>query len=171
MNDDSQPKELDMPRPWHREPFVWMIISLPLSAVLAGFVTLYLAIDSYDGLVVDDYYKRGLEINRLLDREQQAINMGLGMVIHLDANAGNVDIELSAQQALEFPPSLSGSFTNATKPGLDQSLAFKQQSGGHYRAFSHPLQVGRWHLIVGNETWRVIKQVTVTADGRVAISE
>ena len=170
MNDDNPSLDADLPRPWHHEPFVWMIISFPLTAVIAGFVTLYLAIDSYDGLVVDDYYKRGLEINRLLDREQLATDLGLAMDVHIEPNLGNVEIDISARQLVDFPARISGTLTNATKPGLDQALAFKQQSGGRYRAYSQPLGVGRWHLIVSTEAWRVIKQVAVTVDGRVTIS-
>ena len=71
-------------RPWQKEPFICMLISFPLAAVLGGFVTLYLAIVSYDGLIVDDYYKRGLEINRVLDREQQAQALGLDMTVEID---------------------------------------------------------------------------------------
>ena len=55
-------------RAWYREPLVWLLISFPLTAVIAGFFTLYLAIISSDGLVVDDYYHRGKEINKSLAR-------------------------------------------------------------------------------------------------------
>ena len=156
-------------RPWQKEPFVWMLISFPLAAVVGGFVTLYLAIVSYDGLIVDDYYKRGLEINRVLDREQQAQAFGLNMTVKLDQQNGAVEIRLDAEKAIEFPLTLMGSLTNNTRPGLDQELLFKQQSDKVYRASSQPLATGRWHLIVGNEVWRSIKRVSVTADGRVSV--
>jgi hypothetical protein len=34
--------------PWHREPYVWLLISIPAAAVLAGLITLALAIASDD---------------------------------------------------------------------------------------------------------------------------
>ena len=46
-------------RPWQREPMVWMLIAIPASSVLVGMVMLWLAIASYDGLVVDDYHQQG----------------------------------------------------------------------------------------------------------------
>ena len=34
--------------PWYREPYVWLLISIPAAAVLAGLITLALAIASDD---------------------------------------------------------------------------------------------------------------------------
>lgn len=45
--------------PWYRQFWPWFIIALPASAVVAGFITLWLAITNPDGLVVsDDQYQR-----------------------------------------------------------------------------------------------------------------
>ena len=51
-------------KPWYREFYVWLVIFFPVLAIVAGFYTLKLAIESDDGLVEDDYYKQGIEINR-----------------------------------------------------------------------------------------------------------
>ena len=44
----------DQTRPWYKEPWPWVIISIPAAAVIMGFVTLYLAITNPDYLVVED---------------------------------------------------------------------------------------------------------------------
>jgi hypothetical protein len=45
--------------PWYRQFWPWFIIALPASAVVAGFITLWLAISNPDGMVVsDDEYQR-----------------------------------------------------------------------------------------------------------------
>jgi len=36
--------------PWYREPYVWLLISIPAAAVLAGLITLALAIASEDAV-------------------------------------------------------------------------------------------------------------------------
>jgi len=36
------------PRPWHREPMVWLTIAIPAATVVAGFVTLWLAMSHPD---------------------------------------------------------------------------------------------------------------------------
>ena len=59
--------------PWYREPWPWILISGPAIVVVAGFYTLYLAVVGADPLVVDNYYKEGLAINRVLERDQAAV--------------------------------------------------------------------------------------------------
>ncbi len=46
--------------PWYRQFWPWFIIALPASAVIASFITLYLAISRPDPLVVDDEEYRRL---------------------------------------------------------------------------------------------------------------
>ena len=41
-------------RPWHREPWPWFIIGLLATAVIASFVTLWIALRHPDTQVVDD---------------------------------------------------------------------------------------------------------------------
>lgn len=53
-------------RPWWTHGHVWMIIAGPAIVVVAGFVTLWLAVRTPDPVIEADYYKRGVEINRTL---------------------------------------------------------------------------------------------------------
>ena len=41
--------------PWYRHPWPWILMSGPFVVVVAGVITLYLAVVSDDGLVDDDY--------------------------------------------------------------------------------------------------------------------
>ena len=40
-------------RPWHREPWVWLVIAIPLVTVIGGFVTPRLPLQNPRGLVND----------------------------------------------------------------------------------------------------------------------
>jgi len=40
--------------PWYRQFWPWFIIAIPASAVIGGFVTLWLALTHPDHLVVED---------------------------------------------------------------------------------------------------------------------
>ena len=46
-------------QPWYRQFYPWMLIALPASAVIAGFITLYLAISRPDALVRKDCVRDG----------------------------------------------------------------------------------------------------------------
>lgn len=52
--------------PWWKFGHVWLVISGPAIVVVAGFVTLWLAVSSPDPVVAEDYYQQGIEINKTL---------------------------------------------------------------------------------------------------------
>lgn len=64
-------KTLDT-KPWWRFGYVWLIIAGPLLVVIASFITLYLAITRPDA-VIDDYYRKGMEINKTLNAERDSM--------------------------------------------------------------------------------------------------
>lgn len=51
-------------RPWWREPYVWMVIAGPMSAVLACAVTAFYILQGPDALVSENAYQEGLDIGR-----------------------------------------------------------------------------------------------------------
>lgn len=51
---------------WWRHPLLWMVIAGPALVVVASFVTLWFAWGNADPLVSEDYYRRGVEINKTL---------------------------------------------------------------------------------------------------------
>lgn len=53
-------------RPWWHYGHVWLIIAGPAIVVVAGFVTLWLAVSQPDPVLAEDYYQRGLDINKTL---------------------------------------------------------------------------------------------------------
>ncbi len=59
-------------KPWWRYGYVWLIIGGPLVVVIASFITLYLAITRPDA-VIDDYYRKGMEINKTLKAERDSM--------------------------------------------------------------------------------------------------
>ena len=61
--------------PWWRYAHVWLIISGPAIVVVAGFVTLWLAIRTPDPVVEEDYYQRGLKINETLRQQHSDRSM------------------------------------------------------------------------------------------------
>lgn len=58
-------------KPWWKYGFVWMVISGPLIVMVASFITLYFAIKTPDP-VIEDYYVKGMEINKTLATEELA---------------------------------------------------------------------------------------------------
>ncbi len=64
----TQTPETDT-KPWWKYPMVWLIIAGPLAVIVAGFVTLVIAVRMPDPVIAEDYYRRGLNINKTLADE------------------------------------------------------------------------------------------------------
>lgn len=60
-------------KPWWRYGYVWFIIAGPLLVVIAGFITLYLAVTRPDPVTDDDYYRKGIEINKTLNEQRDGL--------------------------------------------------------------------------------------------------
>lgn len=147
---------------WYREPMVWLLIAVPLSAVIGGFVTLALAIRSDDGLVVDDYYRRGKEINRVLARDQAALAHGLHGRAVFDAERRVVRIALAARDPEILPAQIDCELWHATRRGFDRRLRLVRQADGVYAApWSPDLVPGHWHLQLSGADWRLLGSVFV----------
>ena len=57
---------LQTPPPWWKFGYVWLVISGPAAVVLAAIATVWLTLAYPETLVAEDYYRRGIEINRTL---------------------------------------------------------------------------------------------------------
>jgi hypothetical protein len=68
MPDPSTPSA-----PWWRHGHVWLLIAGPLAVVVAGIATTVIAVRSADPVVAEDYYRRGIEINKTLAARDQAL--------------------------------------------------------------------------------------------------
>jgi len=60
-------------KPWWKYGYVWYIIAGPFLVVVAGFITLYLAITRPDPVTDEDYYRKGIEINKTLNEQRDSL--------------------------------------------------------------------------------------------------
>ena len=58
------------PVPWWRHGHVWLLIAGPAVVVAAGVATVLIALRHPDPVLAEDYYRRGIEINRTLARDK-----------------------------------------------------------------------------------------------------
>ena len=132
-------------RPWYRDYWPWFLISLPASAVVAGFITLWLGIQSDDGIVVDDYYKQGLGINRTLARDETAARLQLAADMRLAG--GKVELTLSGQLA-SYPERITLRIAHPTRAGMDQTALLTYIGNGRYTGHAQLPAPGRWALVL-----------------------
>ena len=139
----------------------------PALVIVAGAVTLWLAIKSNDGLVADDYYKQGLAINQTLAREERAIALGLTA----DVRLGDERIDVRLTSRVTLPERVYVTLSHPTRSGLDHRLVLSG-SGGVYSGAIARLQPGRWQLEIADDgnTWRLSGVLHVPEEHEVRIA-
>ncbi len=156
-------------RPWFNEPMVWMVIAIPFSAVLVGSFMLTMSIKSYDGLVVDDYYKQGKEINRVLTRNENARRYNLTATVSM-SQSGQLVVGLHHSDDFSLPENIEFKFLHRTRAGKDQVHQLTRYADGLYR-ISLPQELdGIWKIQLETGDWRIVGNATLPQDSHFTLS-
>ena len=141
--------------PWYKVSWVWLLIGLVSSSVLGSLTLVWIATSNYDGTVDDDYYKRGLQINRELARDQAATRHGLQGRLRLDRSSGTLDIAVKSSQRYSVPTRLQVELLHHTRAGFDKKFIVEADSGGVFRSPTPPLPAGVWTVRISADDWRL----------------
>lgn len=157
--------------PWYRQRWPWFLIAGPAIVVVAGIATIWIAIVTDDGVVADDYYKRGLAINQAIDRAEKARALGVSATVDVEGD-GRVAVSLaSAGDAAEAAPAaLRVRFVHPTRAGEDRVAMLPATGGGRYEGRVAPLADGRWRVIVETDHWRLPSTAATTPIRDLAIA-
>lgn len=139
---------------WWREPMVWLIIALPLTAVLASLVTWWIAARGADPLVAEDYYKQGMAIHQTLERESRAA--ALGLTARLQVQDGTLWIQLAGRLDA-YPDQLELTLVHPSRQEQDLTLVVPATAQGKYRIALPPMSAGQRRVILQSEhqDWRL----------------
>ncbi len=140
--------------PWYREPWPWILMSGPAAVLIAGAITTWIAFATKDGLVAEDYYKQGLAINKVLQKEEAARRLGVSADLTVDGRS--VKIRLRG----ETPDAILVHFAHATRSGYDLRLRLARTAADAYEAALPPRAPGRWRAVIEDPLgrWRIVKE-------------
>ena len=124
----------DSPVPWYKYKLVWMVIAIPAASVVAGINMIYLAVNTDDGLVVDDYYKEGMAINQSLQRDRNAAELGLAAQLMVEDSGNMIRLNFNKGSLTEYPGQLT-------------------------LHLQHTIREGVWHITLSTEEWRLVNRV------------
>lgn len=153
--------------PWYKQFWPWFIMSLPASAVVAGIITIIIAVNNPDGLVEDDYYKAGLAINKVLAKEQKAADLGVNAIVKWDTEKGQLELKLTSSTKPDDRLLLK--MLHPTRENRDIEVPLIHQGDGRYAGMldTTPVQ-GNWNLILMpvNESWRLTSRARLPDETR-----
>ena len=142
-------------KPWYKQFWPWFIIALPASVVVAGLTTVYIAFNNADTLVNDNYYKDGLAINRTLEQDARARDLGLEAQVRFDTATGEVFVTV-AGDAGDAPLELL--LLHPVDAHRDRQVLLTALAGGRYRADLDSFPRHRYYLRLqptGGGHWRL----------------
>ena len=126
--------------PWYRQFWPWFLILLPASVVVAGLVTLYIAIDGADDLVSDEYYKNGLAINRQLEKKNRAEALGISATLEFSQHSVAVTVagDVPAEK-------LNLILSHPLEADQDLTVELQRLEPGFYGGSMNEAIFSRWH--------------------------
>lgn len=134
-------------KPWHKYPLVWMMLFIPFSAVIMGVVMIWLALDTDDGLVADDYYKQGLEINRVISRDKKAAELKLKAIIEFDNSTKVIKLKFDKGLLETYPENMPLQLQHATRENSDITIILNHGIGDQYIGhIKQPISEGIWYF-------------------------
>ena len=153
--------QLAVLHPWYRELWPWLLMAGPAAVIVAGVFTAYLAVVSNDGLVADDYYKRGLAINQTLARDAAAHKLDYRARLEFAADYGRVKVSFASSAPASDRLVLR--LAHAGRPALDRLLPLTAQGGATYAAVFPALTAGRWQVTLEDaaRNWRLVGDLVV----------
>jgi len=114
---------------WYQNRWPWIILGMLGGTVVLCIHLIVLSIKTQDYLVVDNYYDAGKGINRSLEREQLALELGLRAEVFLHERSGEVRVQLNqaGAEAVEL------NLISPTRP--EQDLHIVLRSGGQPQSY------------------------------------
>ena len=128
--------------PWYKQFWPWVLIILPLCAVVARVTTLFIAIDNKPDMVVEDYYKKGKAINVDITRLENAFRLALKFDLSADENK----IKLVQTFGEKQSAALKLKFIHRTLKVNDFDLLLTANSAGEYEYALDKALSGKWTI-------------------------
>ena len=153
MMQTNKEQQLD-DKPGYKQFWPWFVFSFPAASVIAGVITVIIATQNADSVVVDDYYKQGLAINQRMDKQTQARDLGIRAEMQYQDAMLAVKIA-SDQVAVNH---LSVSFRHATQAHKDFTVQLKQRPDGSFFAAVPQDLTGKWNVSLQphHQQWELV---------------
>ena len=151
-------------RPWYREPWPWILMAAPAASIALGLVLWTLAVSTDDGLVANDYYKRGLAINKKLAHVAANAEPELGAIVRVAGN-GEVRAQVKGMtdSAIASTPTIKLKLAQPTRSARDLVIVLTRDASGDYVGTLDEQVAGRWTVTLESDRWRL---PTTTVSGR-----
>lgn len=128
---------------WYKEPWTWLVFGLPLTAVIAGITTVFIAYSDPPDLVPGHWKKDGKAIVELFDAKQTSINLNLSAT----GSFVNDNAVIKLNQSVDSN-SVQLNFIHPTQGEKDQQATLHKIGEMEYSGFLPTLSAGKYKVIL-----------------------
>ena len=141
---------------WYRNPWVWLIITFPMLAVVGGIATIIITNQNQPDMVIDDYYKKGKAINQELTLYNNAKELGISLSLKIDEQR----IEIKSAQTYT---ALKVNVVHSTLADQDFSLVLTPNGKGTLSSSVDSIMAGKWQIIIApmDNAWKIRKDIAL----------
>jgi len=152
--------------PWYKQFWPWVLVALPLSSVIAGLSTLYIAVVNQDSLVIEKWNKDGKATYSDNSRFKAAEKLGLSGQLKIDYLTGEVFLQLLSrveeskkknEPGYTYPDILFLGIIHPTQAKKDQNIHLTKVTDNNYRGqMDHQIEANRaLFLSDSDESWQI----------------
>lgn len=158
MNKPSPTPNQPTEKAWYRHAYLWLVILLPLLAVVVSISFARTAFLNKDDIVRDDWYMDGKTLQQDLSRDRYAQQAGFSAQLLNQANQ-KLQVQMQAQRPTAWPALLWLNLYHPTHAKNDLKIILRQTSDGQYEG-QLPANwaglSGKYHLeLEDGDTWRL----------------
>ena len=142
----------------------------PFVVIIAAFYSAWLANSTNDGLVTDDYYKKGLAVGETLTQSERARTLGIRAGVRFTEGSVRVHLDGRAEAGFAPPASLRVTLSHPTRAGVDQIQLLTLQGDAYVGKLNLPSS-GHWLVLLEDEpkSWRLMASVQLPSSGEIVI--
>lgn len=147
------------PTPWYKQFWPWFVIAIPVSSMIVGVIQISFALNSPNDMVVDNYYKEGLGINKVIGKRNLATELNISASIVVDNTTGEVILTTkNAQEQI-----LTLNFYNSAISDKDFNIKLSRIADNQYRGSLDKSISGIWNLYLESAVgWQISARLNLT---------
>ena len=160
----------DTARPWYKEPWMLLVIGVPVSSMLLGIVIVTLAFSGKDSLVSDSYYKDGMAYTENKVFINKAKRLQIGAVLYYQDD----EISVSLSGYLDDNPNfLRLQLIHPTLETRDETVLLQQLGDNRYLGVTERGHLGKRKLWLQSpeQEWMIKDEALLEEGGTVTLSQ
>jgi hypothetical protein len=146
-------------RPWYKQPWLWFVLSVPITSVILSSIMVTVAVVGKDSLVSDNYYKDGMAINQTIEQDQLANTLGIKPLLSIEGT--EIKLELRSSSAIPDQAFLTFKLLHPTVSAKDIIIRLLPSGNGLYLGELPYSVEGRRYLdlYAFDNSWRLREEI------------